>query len=316
MTGKNLQPCGVSCMTPVFAPQWAIMRSMTGYGRGEACHKGFKFAVELNSVNRKQLDVVLSLPPELAELDSRVREEIHETISRGRLNVTVAWHRAEGGRHNHLEVDEGLAKSYLTEIRRLQKSLGLSGAIGIETLLRQPGIIRVADRQIEVEGVWPFVREALRKALAQLVVMRKKEGDHLRKDLAGRLALLEKDMISIRKLAPKMVERYREQLRKRVAEAGVSLASDDQHLSREVVLFADRSDITEELTRLQSHLKQFRDSFDAKGPVGRVLDFLVQELNREVNTIGSKANAAEITSLVVNMKSELEKIREQIQNVE
>lgn len=292
------------------------MRSMTGYGRGEAAAGGIKVTVELNSVNRKQSDVSIVLPRELAELEPRIRDEINAVLARGKINVVVAWHRSAGADTDRVQLDEGLARAYLFAIRRLQRRLELDGGVTLDTILRAPGVMQLRELDMDAARVWPLVETALQQALVGAVQMREREGKHLAADLAKRLRWMEREVAAIRKLAPRALERYREQLRARVAAAGVELAADDERLLREVVLYADRCDIAEELTRLESHFRQFRECFRREEPVGRTLDFLTQEMNREINTIGSKANAAEISRRVVGLKAELEKIREQVQNIE
>ena len=292
------------------------MRSMTGYGRGECVKDGFKFTVELNSVNRKQSDITVNLPKELIELEPRIRDEVNSQLSRGRINVVVAYHRSASKAEEQVELDVGLAKAYHRAIQKLRKELKVNGSMILETVLRAPGVLKLAETTINAETVWPCVQVALRKALTQLVKMRGKEGRFLADDLARRLQTLRGCLELVRKAAPETVKRYREQLHARVREAGLDVPLDDERLLKEVVIFADRCDITEELTRLESHLSQFRDQLSSSEPVGRTLDFLAQEMGREINTIGSKANAAEVSQQVVKMKAELEKIREQVQNIE
>jgi uncharacterized protein (TIGR00255 family) len=292
------------------------MRSMTGYGRGESAKDGFKFTVELNSINRKQSDISINLPKEFVELEPRIRDEINAHLSRGRINVVVAYHRSGAKVEDSVELDTGLAKAYSRAIQKLHKELKLEGALTLDTILRAPGVMKLAETTVDAEEVWPSVETALRKAVTGLVKMREKEGKFLANDLAQRLGFLETGLDQIRKSAPEIVKRYREQLHARVKETGLEIPLDDERLLKEVVFFADRCDISEEITRLASHLKQFRDCLKSNEPVGRTLDFLAQEMGREINTIGSKANAAEISQQVVKMKAELEKIREQIQNIE
>jgi uncharacterized protein (TIGR00255 family) len=289
---------------------------MTGYGRGDAGKDGFKFTVELNSINRKQSDISINLPKELIELESRIRDEINAHLSRGRINVGVAFHRSNAKAEDQVELDMGLAKAYHRAIQKLQKEIKLNGSLTLDTILRAPGVMKLAETTVDAESVWPHVEAALRKAIGGLVKMREKEGKFLATDLAERLGLLESGLELIRKTAPEIITRYREQLHARIKEAGLDVSLDDERLVKEVVFFADRADISEEITRLSSHLKQFRDCLKSNEPVGRTLDFLAQEMGREINTIGSKANAAEISQQVVKMKAELEKIREQIQNIE
>ncbi len=290
------------------------MRSMTGYGRGEHVQGGFKLSVELNSVNRKQSDISIKLPAELDELEPRIRDEINAQVSRGRINAVVTFHRGDAA--EHVELDTALAKAYLRAIQKLQKELRLNGTLTLDAILRAPGVLKLAESTLNADALWPSVESALKKALDRLVKMREKEGKHLATDLAKRLDLLIAGATAIRTAAPDTVKRYREQLHARIKEAGLEVPIDDERLAKEVVFFADRCDITEELTRLESHFQQFRASLKSAEPVGRTLDFLAQEMNREINTIGSKANAAEISQQVIKMKAELEKIREQVQNIE
>jgi uncharacterized protein (TIGR00255 family) len=287
---------------------------MTGYGRGECAREGCKFTVELNSINRKQSDIAVNLPKELIELEPRIRDEINAHLSRGRINAVVAYHRSEA--EERVELDEALAQAYLKAIQKLQRKIKLNGPITLETVLRAPGVLKLAETTVDADAMWPSVETALKKALAQLVKMREKEGKFLAADLLKRLEVLAAGLTTIRQAAPDTIKRYRDQLHARVKEAGLNVPLDDERLAKEVVLFADRCDISEEITRLDSHLQQFRDGLKLSEPVGRTLDFLAQEMNREINTIGSKANAAEVSQQVVKMKAELEKIREQVQNIE
>ena len=291
------------------------MRSMTGYGRGQSVRNGSKFTVELNSVNRKQSDVVVTLPRELAELEPRVRDVINAEVTRGRLNVVIACHlsSAAGGAPM---LDAVLARSYYRAMLDLQKELGAGGEVGIETILRAPGVMRTTDAAPEVEDAWPQVEAALKTALGDLVKMREREGKNLAKDLIKRLKLVRTAVREIRKLQPAVVQRYRQTLHDRVARAGVDLPLDDDRLVKEIIFFADKSDITEELTRLDSHFAQFAHHLRKDEAVGRTLEFMSQEIGREFNTLGAKANDVQISQLVVACKSEMEKIREQIQNIE
>ncbi len=291
------------------------MRSMTGYGRGQSLFSGSKFIVELNSVNRKQSDVVVTLPRELSELEPRVRDLINASVSRGRLNVVVAAHHGPTSTQK-LALDTALARSYHDAMLALQEELGTPGEITIETVLRAPGVLRIADEQMPADAVWPHVEEALTKALSELVAMREQEGQHLAKDLIGRLKLVRDAVGKIQELQPNVVTRHRQSLHERIKRAGVEIELDDERLIKEVIFFADKSDITEELTRLESHFAQFADHLQRKEPVGRTLDFMGQEISREFNTLGAKANDVEISQLVVICKAEMEKIREQIQNIE
>jgi uncharacterized protein (TIGR00255 family) len=293
------------------------MKSMTGYGRGESSQDGFKVTAELSSVNRKQTEISVYLPRELEALESRVRDEVNRQISRGRLTVKVSLHAADGNWQGRIRLNAPLAKAYARELSRLARELKLSGPVTLDVLIRAPGVLQTDDEIADAESFWPAVEKAVRKGLADLVRMREREGAHLSKDLQKRMGIVRKSVDRVQKQAPEVLKRYQEQLRQRIKNAGLEMpAIDDERLLKEIVFFADRSDTSEELTRLQSHFQQFEDCLKSKEPIGRTLDFLTQEMNREVNTIGSKANDSLISREVVVLKAELEKFREQVQNVE
>jgi uncharacterized protein (TIGR00255 family) len=293
------------------------MKSMTGYGRGECIQEGFKITVEISSVNRKQAEISVNLPREMEMLEAQVRDLIHQYLARGRVTVRVSLHTAADKLSARMHLNVPLAKAYARELNRLAKQLKLPGPVTLDQLARAPGVLQTDEQIAEEEDFWPAVEKALKKALSGLVTMREREGAHLGEDLAKRISLMRKAVIQIQKNAPGVAERYRQQLIERIKSAGLEApGTQDDRLLKEIVYFADRSDISEELTRLQSHFKQFEDCRKSKEPVGRTLDFLAQEMNREVNTIGSKANDSLISREVVTLKAELEKFREQAQNVE
>jgi len=291
------------------------MRSMTGYGRGETDHNGTKFSVELNSVNRKQSDIVVNLPRDLAELEPRIRQTINESISRGRTNVVVSYHNGSS-KSRKLALDVDLARSYHDAMRALQKDLDAPGEITIGAILQAPGVMRTPEEAIDSSAAWPAIERALRAALAELIKMREREGKHLAKDLIRRLKGMRKQIKEIRALHPDVVKKYRAALLERIQKAGLPLPIDDERLAKEITFFADRADVSEELTRVESHLGQFAHHLRRHEPVGRTLEFITQEIFRELNTLGAKANDAAISQRVVACKAELEKIREQIQNLE
>src|SRR5437762_2568928 len=293
------------------------MKSMTGYGRGDCSQDGFKITVELSSVNRKQSEMSINLPREMEMLEAQMRDVINRFIARGRLTVRVSLHAGLGNLSAKMHLNVALAKAYARELARLSKQLRLPGPVLLDHLVRAPGVFQTDEQIAEEEDFWPAVEKALRKALGDMIKMRVREGTHLRQDLVKRITIMRKAVATVQRHAPGVAERYRQQLIERIKSAGLDtpLAEDDR-LVKEVVYFADRSDISEELTRLQSHFQQFDDCLKSKEPVGRVLDFLAQEMNREINTIGSKANDSLISREVVTLKAELEKFREQAQNVE
>jgi uncharacterized protein (TIGR00255 family) len=293
------------------------MKSMTGYGRGECARDGFKVTVELSSVNRKQAEIAVNLPREMELLEAPLRDVVNRHIARGRLTGRVSLHTASGRASARQHINVPLAEAYARELAKLGKQLKLAGPVTLDQLVRAPGVFQTDEELADAENLWPAVEKALKQALAALVKMRQREGGHLAQDLAARIAIMRKCVNRVQAQAPQAAARYREQLIERIKSAGLeSPATDDERLLKEVVFFADRSDITEELTRLQSHFQQFEDCRKSVEPVGRMLDFLAQEMNREINTIGSKANDALISREVVTLKTELEKFREQAQNVE
>ena len=289
---------------------------MTGYGRGECSQSGFKVTVEVSSVNRKQTEIAANLPRDLEVLEAQLRDEINRRVARGRLTVRVSVHAAAGAAGKML-INNALAKTYARQLRALAKSLNLNNGITLELLARAPGVMQPADEVISADEIWPAISKALHAALDVMLKMREREGAWLGKDLTARAARMRAGVGRVQKLAPRATEKYRTQLLARIKAAGLdSPAFNDERLAKEVFLFADRSDISEELTRLESHFQQFNDCVKSKEPVGRTLDFLAQEMNREVNTLGSKANDSGISREVVLLKAELEKFREQVQNVE
>ena len=291
--------------------------SMTGRGTGAAAGRLARVEVELSSVNRKQLDVDVGLPRFLSSFESRVQELVQDRLSRGRVSgeIRVTW--AEAAQASGARVDLGLARATVTALRAAAKKLDLPDDLKASALLSLPGLVALEHGERDLETLWPSVRKALDTALAKLQAMRKKEGAALGRDLQGRLATLRTLVGEIAARAPGVAETYRANLLKRIAAAlpGTDLAGDER-LLKEVALFADKADVAEELVRLDSHFRQADGLLKTGGVVGRTLDFLVQEMGREINTVGSKANDAEIARRVVAAKAELERFREQVQNVE
>lgn len=290
---------------------------MTGYGRGESARNGWKITVELSSVNRKQGEIAVNLPRELEVLEAQIRDEINRRVARGRVSVRLTLHAGETVSANSVRVNVALAKAYARQLRDLAKQLKLADEVTLSHLVRAPGVLDSAEEVADAEDFWPAVDQALKQALELMMAMREREGSHLGKDLAKRIEIMRKSAARVQKQAPLVQKRYREQLLDRVQKAGLPpQAVEEERLLKEVVLFTDRSDISEELARLQSHFSQFDEYAKSSEPVGRTLDFLAQEMNREINTIGSKANDSVISREVVILKTELEKFREQSMNVE
>jgi len=289
---------------------------MTGFGRGEARRDGVSWAVECASVNRKQLEVAVSLPRELGELEANVRNLVAAGVSRGRVNVTVRSESLADTSSNAVNVDHGLAQQYYHALHALAVKLAIPAEVSLHDLMRLPGVVGLQQAETSAEQAWPLIEEAVGAALKQMNLMRETEGTHLREDMEERMSRIEALLTSIREKAVTVPEAQRKLLRQRLEDAGLPLPLDDERLVKEIALFADRTDISEELSRAASHVKQFRAYLASGEPVGRSLDFLMQEFFREFNTMGSKCNNAEIAHHVVTAKTELEKIREQAQNVE
>ncbi len=288
---------------------------MTGFGRGSAATNAWQATIEISSVNRKQAEVVVQAPRELSELEARIRKAVLGVVSRGRIQVSISLDRAESTAAV-IRVDAALARSFADAFVSLAAALGQELVPTAADFLRQPGIICLGSSEIDAEAAWAAIEPALATALDQLAVMRKTEGSHLKDDFIARLQVLVSFAAKIAAEAPGRPVRQRELLAKRLRDAGIEFDLADERLAKELAIFADRCDVSEEITRLDSHFAKFRDYLDAAEPPGRALDFLCQELFREFNTIGSKANDASISQTIVEAKTELEKIREQVQNVE
>jgi len=291
------------------------IKSMTGFGEGSASADGIRVMVEMSSVNRKQLDVNISLPRNLVALDAQVQGLVRKEFSRGRISGIVRVEAAAGSA-GVVKMDSKLAAQYVEGLRQTAKKLKLPDDLGAETLARLPGLVSIEQDKLDADHVTDVLGQAMAKALCGLAKMRSAEGRALEKDLRNRLSLLEGRMKAIKGLAGHVVESYRKKLFQRLEDAGLEDLAADERMVKEIALFADRCDISEELTRLKIHLGQARKLLRSTEPVGRTFDFLCQELFREINTIGSKANEVEITRQVVDFKTELERIREQVQNVE
>ena len=288
---------------------------MTGFGRGSSTTHGWRVEVELSGVNRKQVDIGVSLPTALADLESEIRRFIGESVSRGRVSVKVTL-SSESGAESCLSFDRDMARQYVEAARTISDDTGIEARLTAADLFRAPGIFKVGEVNVDTEQAKAPLFEALEAAMAQFIQMQEEEGAHLKSDLTSRIAAIESDVSTIATLAPRVPENQRQVLHNRLSDSGLSIDLNDDRILKEIALFAERCDITEELTRLNSHISQFRNYLESSEPKGRPLDFLCQELNRELNTIGSKANDSEIAQQIVNSKTELEKIREQVQNVQ
>jgi uncharacterized protein (TIGR00255 family) len=294
------------------------MRSMTGYGRATRPLANFQVRVELSGVNRRGLEIALQLPREWAVLEPRARETLQAQLARGRVQANLTCQSETNGAGGAPVLDVATAQAFHQAATKLQHELGLSGDIPLATVLAAPGVMRPADFAAPPDGeaAWPVLQETIKEALHSFVAMRADEGRRIAEELRGRIGALGKWAAEIEVLHPGVAQKYREALIERLQRAKIEVAPDDDRLAKEIALFADRSDISEELARLRGHLEQFRKLAGEEGAVGRTLDFLTQEMARECNTLGVKCNDLAISRLVVACKAEVEKIREQVQNVE
>lgn len=287
---------------------------MTGFGRGAAAEGGFRAEAEISSVNRKQFDCSVSLPAGLVALEDRCRRVVRDGFSRGHAQLSV---RVEPPAGAAAGVDEGAVRVRMAQLRALAAAAGVPPAISLADLARMPDLLPDGSASFpDPDAAWPAVEAAVRAAVASHRAMREREGRVLRDDLLGRIARMRELRDRIAARAPAVPVAYRDALRRRVAELGSPLAPDDPSLAREIALVADRCDIAEELTRLDAHFDHAEALFDAAEPAGRKLDFLAQEMHREANTTGSKANDARIAAAVIDLKAFVETFREQVQNLE
>lgn len=291
------------------------IRSMTGYGRGEAPADGAGLEVEISSVNRKQFDLRMNLPRALAVLESRIAKRVRSAVTRGCVVVNVRLSQA-GGLSGAVAVNLDLARDYLRAFEQLQRELGVAGAVTIQSLLQCPDVVERCDLSADAERIWKPLDEALQAALETLNVMRLREGLALQKDIEKRFRALGRRHGQIARLAPSIPRRCGAALRRRIHELAPDGFPDAGALARELAVMADRSDISEELVRLSSHFALATELVEQPDSAGRAFDFLCQEMLREINTIGSKAGDARVSRHVIAFKTDLERVREQVQNIE
>lgn len=293
-----------------------MLKSMTGFGRGESGDGIYNFNVEVKTVNHRYNDIVIRMPKHLNYLEEKIKSVIKDKISRGRVEVFINLEYLEESNLD-IKIDMSLAKSYKSELDRMIKELNIKDEVKLSHMLILPEIIKKERKELEDDVIWECLKASLEIALDSVVDMRIREGLMLKRDMENQIFKIENNLNKIEERAPVVVIEYKEKLKSRIEELVDSeLSLDDDRLNYEIAFFADRSDINEEIVRLKSHSNQFLDSLDEKEPVGRKLDFILQEMNREVNTIGSKSDDIIISNCVVNIKYELEKTREQVQNVE
>ena len=296
-------------------------RSMTGYGRAQMLEDGRDVLVEIRAVNHRYYEFSARLPRTCLYLEEKLKSFLNGRIGRGKVEVSVTITRPDG-KDAQIAVNRSVAEGYVNALRMLNEELGengglwLSDDLTLNSLLRLPDVFTVTKEQEDENAVWTVVSAAAAQALDSFVKMREAEGSRLAADLSGKLDGLEAMLRQVESIVPSIAENYRQRLYAKLTELLADTNIDEQRILTETAIFAEKTAIDEETVRLHSHIAQFRTLLQTEEPIGRKLDFLVQEMNREVNTIGSKAQDLSVTRLVVDMKSEIEKIREQIQNIE
>lgn len=292
-----------------------MIKSMTGYGRCKNEADGRKFSVEIKSVNHRYNDISIRLPKSMNYLEDRTRKTLTKKIMRGKTDVYISFETFSEDDVN-IKVNEPLAKAYCEKLNFLRETYNLTGNDTLDLVAKFPDVITVEKVEEDEDTLWNTLLPALEGALDNFIAMRETEGEALKADILVKADGIESLVEQIRERAPLVAEDYREKLTARLEELLAETPIDEQRILTEVTIFADRACIDEEITRLTSHISQLRDIFEKDEPIGRKLDFLVQEMNREANTIASKSNDIKITQLTIELKSEIEKIREQIQNIE
>ena len=292
-----------------------LARSMTGYGRGEGIEGIYRIVVEIRAVNHRHFDPVIRGPRELLPLEDKIRRVLQEKISRGRVEVYTTLENVQNKRKN-VVIDEELAASYVHSLQRLGHTFNLpQGNLTALELARFPDVLHIEENELDLDSFVPVLETAVKMAVEQLFNHRLEEGRRLENDIQQRLNKLEGFVKIFRERCPLFLEEYRQKLSTRLEELHNGKEYDKQRFFTEIAFFAEKCNIDEEIVRLESHLQTFGNELVKDGVVGRKLDFLLQEMNREVNTIASKTNDLEISWLVVEAKSEIEKIREQVQNI-
>jgi uncharacterized protein (TIGR00255 family) len=293
-----------------------VIRSMTGYGRGESSLGEKKFVAEIKSVNNRYRDIILKLPRAFQVIEDELRSQIASRMRRGRIEVVVQFEKSNGPSEYALELNLPVARSYFRIMRELCEEFGLDPNIRADDLCQMKDVILFKSEDVNMDEMRVALQEVIGLALDSCDGMRFDEGQAIKEDLSGRLDRIEQYLGEIAESAPLVVEEYRKRLKERVHQILQGMEADETRLAQEIALFADRSDITEEIVRAKSHLGQFRKYMTLEDAVGRRLDFLTQEIHREINTLSAKASSASISAKAVEIKAELEKLREQVQNVE
>ncbi len=292
-----------------------MIRSMTGFGRGETEADGLHFIVEMKSVNNRFLDFNIRLPRQMMALEAQVRNELKRFMQRGKVDVYITFERTEGAAGS-VRYNKDAAAQYYSALMQMADDFGIDKKVSLTALAAYPDVLKTDEEQLDMEMLWPPLMQAIDAACAGFTAAREREGEFLKNDILDKLAQMEEHCAFIRERAPEMVGRYREELTARVQELLGDQRPDETRLLQEVTIYADKVCIDEELVRLASHIEAMRKVLKDEENVGRKMDFLAQEMNRESNTILSKSDDMEVSEHAVELKTSVEKIREQVQNME
>ena len=291
------------------------MKSMTGFGRSKLEENSREYIVEIKSVNHKYSDISIKLPRNIMCFEEKIKKIISNNISRGKVDVFITFNNySDEGKD--VIINKELAKNYINQLKELANENGLDDKIRVTEITKMPDVLQLKIEDDESDNIWLELEKCVNQAVANFVDMREVEGERIKQDLLTRINNVENLVNSIFSNTTGLIEDYVVKLRERIKEILQTDVVDEARLAQEIVIYADKCSIEEELTRLRSHIAQFKNLLESKEPVGKKIDFLIQEMNRETNTIGSKANNLDITNEVINIKTEIEDIREQVQNIE
>lgn len=292
-----------------------MIKSMTGFGRSKYENESREYIVEIKSVNNRYNDINIKIPRNISSLEEKVKKQVASATSRGKIDVFVSFtNNSERGKN--IKINTELAKRYIEELKTLTEENNIIDNINIMDIARLPEVLNIRLEEDDEEVIWEELKLCLKNAIEAFINMRETEGARIKEDLINRIDIISKKIDKINNISTGLVEEYIVKLEKRINEILKTNVVDEARLAQEIVIYSDKCSVEEEITRLKSHILQFLKLIEENNAIGKKLDFLVQEMNRETNTIGSKANNLEITNLVVDIKTEIENIREQIQNIE
>lgn len=292
-----------------------MIKSMTGFGRAEVMEDNHKFTVEMKSVNHRYLDIGIKIPKKLSFFESAIRNLLKEYIQRGKVDVFITYE--DYNEHNFsLKYNKEVAREYLMHLNEMAENFGLENDVKVSVLSKYPEVLTMEEQSVDEKELWAILEKALRNACEQFVESRITEGENLKKDLNEKLDTMLSYVDFIEERSPQILSEYRSRLEAKIKELLADTQMEESRIATEVTIYADKICVDEETVRLRSHIKGTKDALEEGGSIGRKLDFIAQEMNREANTILSKANDLAISDTGINLKTDIEKVREQIQNIE